>query len=160
VHVDVSGWELVLGSVVPWVIAKARRVAGHADTEVDRVIDAVAERAHELIDARLGADPAWVKLHEEAETEGEVSERTLQRVELAIADVADADETFANQIHEVLAVLAERGRPGPTASASTGAVAIGGDAIADVNADNGGVAAQFLGSVTVHPPSSPGQGRA
>ena len=147
---DVEGLQLVMGGVVAWVLGKARRAAGLADGQVDHAMDVLAERAHGAIDARLGADPAWVKLNAEAETEGAVSDRTRQRVELAVEDAVEADPGFAEQWQHIVAELAAK-QTARNVSATSGGTAVG----RDLHIEGGQVAAQTMRQVNIHP-SPPG----
>ncbi|MEU8263989.1 chromosome partitioning protein [Micromonospora sp. NPDC048999] len=144
------GFELVVGWLAAYAWGKARRVAGGADAEVDRVFDAGMARLHDLVSARLGPDPALAKLEAEAgqaaattAAEVVVSDRTRQRVELAIADVADTDPSFATALDTLVAQLRQAQAPtagsisvshsGP-ATATGGGVAISGAVGGDVTA--------------------------
>ena len=80
-----AGIELAVGYVFAWAVRKARRVAGRADAEVDRALDAALDRLHRLVGCKLGEDPAWRRLAEEAGTDrGELSGLTRHRVMLAL----------------------------------------------------------------------------
>ena len=81
----VTGVELLLGAVIGWAVRKARRVGGRVDGQVDEALDAGVDRLGELVAGKLGADPALVKLESEAAA-GEVSQRTRDRVRLAVED--------------------------------------------------------------------------
>ena len=57
---------VIVGYVIAWAVRKARRAGGRLDTEVDAAMDAGLDRLHEVVAAKLGADPAWVDLRDEA----------------------------------------------------------------------------------------------
>jgi hypothetical protein len=100
---------LVVGYLVAWAARKAGRVAKRADAEVDAALDAGLDRVHELIAGRLGTDSAVVTLQTEAAESGQVSQRTRQWVELAVAEEVDHDEQFGQALAAVVAELAAAG---------------------------------------------------
>jgi len=62
-----TGIEIAVGYVFAWLVRKANRVAGRADAEVDRTLDAAMSKLHDVVSTKLGEDPALKKLAEEAE---------------------------------------------------------------------------------------------
>ncbi|WP_159025190.1 chromosome partitioning protein [Streptomyces sp. MUSC 125] len=99
-----TGVEIAVGYAFAWLVRKAKRVTGRADTEVDRGLDAAMDRLHVLISAKLGADPALERAREEAgEGRLEPSERTRRRLTDFLEDAAEHDTAFA----EALAQLVE-----------------------------------------------------
>jgi hypothetical protein len=148
-----TGLELVAGYLVAWVVRKARRVAARADAEVDDAVNVGIERLHDLINAKLGGDSALKRLEAEAAERGEATQRTRERVRLAVEDAVEADHAFAARLEEILANL----QPAGTAAVSVQdhAVAAGGDV--RIEAELGGVAAGVIhGHVTPGNPSRPG----
>ena len=108
------GVEVVLGALIAWAIAKARRVGREADEIADEVIDAGAARVHDLVMAKLGADPALAKLEIEASRTEAVSERTLDRARLAIEDAIEEDHEFATELAAAVAQLRPEADRTPT----------------------------------------------
>ncbi|GHF44339.1 hypothetical protein GCM10010218_27080 [Streptomyces mashuensis] len=53
-----SGFEVAAGFLGAWAVQKVRRVAGRADAEVDRAVDAAMDDLHELVSTRLGEGAA------------------------------------------------------------------------------------------------------
>jgi hypothetical protein len=131
------GLEVAVGYAAAWVWRKARRVGGQLDRDVDAALDAALERVHALVAQKLAGEPAFAQL--EAQAAGDtrelaVSERTQQRVTLALEDAAEADERFARQLAALIEAvrLAERasGSAVPTVAVTasgTRSVAIGGN---------------------------------
>ncbi|GAA3623785.1 hypothetical protein GCM10022419_131810 [Nonomuraea rosea] len=150
------GLELLIGYAVAYLVRKWKRVAGRADAEVDHALDSGMDRLHEVVRAKLGEDPALVRLEREA-ARGVESERSVQRVQLAIADAAEDDTTFAAQLEQAVAHLRDHDPIG-TASAGDHGVAVNRDM--HIKADRGSVAAGVIhGSVPPlpsFPPSPPG----
>src|SRR5437660_12786190 len=98
-----TGVEIAVGYVFAWAVRKARRVAGRADAEVDRALDLATERLHDLVSQKLGDDPVLRKLAEEAEAGQEKpSDRTRQRVQLALEDAAQQDSGFDQALDEAV----------------------------------------------------------
>jgi hypothetical protein len=71
---------LVAGYLIAWAVGKAKRAAGRLDGEVDAVMDAGLDRLHGVIAGKLGADLATARLEADAQTSGEVEQRTQDRV--------------------------------------------------------------------------------
>ena len=151
----VAGLELVVGYLIAWSVGKARRAGARLDDDVDLVIDVELDRLHDVVVAKLGADPALNKLEQAVAATGEVSERTRRRVADALADAADDDHEFAATLAALLSELQRVGAAAPAVPASGDrSAAVGRDAHA--TADHGSVAALTMGDVTQGgPPAGP-----
>ena len=110
------GLELIAGYLVAWAVRKARRAGQRLDKETDEVMDAGLDRLHEVVMAKLGSDPAFVKLETDASQGLELSERTVQRVQYAVEEATEEDPQFATAVEQVLAQL-ERFRDGASSVA-------------------------------------------
>ncbi|MGW9032043.1 hypothetical protein ACWGQ5_50260 [Streptomyces sp. NPDC055722] len=135
--------EIAVGYVFAWLARKAQRVAGRADAEVDRGLDAGMGRLHDLVSRQLGQDPALLRAAEEAGEGREVlSERTQRRLTDSLEDAAERDagfaEALANLVEELLAAAAS-GSAGGGVSASGDGQAVGGNA--EIRAEGGSAAA-------------------
>ena len=75
-----------------------------ATWQIDGALDAGVDRLGELVAGKLGADPALVKLESEAAA-GEVSQRTRDRVRLAVEDASEDDPGFATAVADALRQL-------------------------------------------------------
>ncbi|MGW5284674.1 hypothetical protein ACWERI_35425 [Streptomyces collinus] len=74
-----------------------------ADGEVDRALDAGMDRLHHLVSQKLGEDAALGRLNEEAAGgQDGPSDRTRQRVQLALEDAAERDPAFAADLEHAL----------------------------------------------------------
>jgi hypothetical protein len=115
----VTGVELVVGYLVGWAVRKARRVAGRADAEVDQALDAGMDRLHEVVSARLGADPALEQTVVEAASEREaVTDRTRLRLRLALEEAVEQDPVFQRALDDAVSRIeaaAESAGPGARA---------------------------------------------
>lgn len=155
----VTGAEIAVGYVFVWLVRKARRVAGRADAEVDRALDAGMEQLHALVGRKLGADPALERAREEAEAgQPEPSPRTRRRLTDSIEDAAERDTGFAEELARLVAEVqaaAEAASPGGVSASGEGQ-AIGGNV--DIRAEGGSAAALRMGDVTLGPdPGRPGR---
>jgi len=130
------GLELVVGYLAAWAWLKARRVAGRADTEVDAALDAGMNRLHEMIAAKLAADPALEQLEIHAGADLDqvtIPDRTRERVRLSLEDAVEADTVFAARLEELVAELraaqetSGTGPPAGVVASGERAVAVGGD---------------------------------
>ncbi len=108
--------EVALGLVLAWVVAKTRRIAVRADGIVDSALDAAVDRVGEVVMAKLGSDTAVQRLQIEAAKEsGEVTDRTRDRVKLALADAVDDDPDFAQELAAAVAAVDKAGGAGAVA---------------------------------------------
>lgn len=155
----VTGIELVVGYLAAWAVRKGRRVAGRADQEVDQALDAGMDRLHELVAGKLGGDPSLERLTLEGQSGQEPSERTRQRVQLALEDAADDDPDFGQTLQAAVDRLEELKQQGRAVTATgDGAGAVGGNV--SIRADRGSAAAWSMGDVTLGtPPPDPQQRR-
>lgn len=157
--VVMTGAELAVGYFVAWVVRKVRRVAGSADEEVDRVLDASMERVHDLISQRIGGEPALHQLEAEIQAGQDAPrELTRRRVVLALQDAVESDTSFADELNQLLDELAQYEEASGGVSAGAGGVAAGGHI--DVHAEHGSVAGVIIsGGVHLGNPTQPGPGQ-
>jgi hypothetical protein len=137
------GVELVLGALIAWAVAKARRAGKALDEVVDVAIDAGAARAQDkvrdVVLGKRGSDSAVKsavqRLEAEVAKDGTVSPRTRQRVSDAIGYAADDDPKFAAELKAALdeaarhpALVAAQGQnavSGTATASGQGSIAIG-----------------------------------
>ncbi|MDH6124839.1 hypothetical protein [Kitasatospora sp. GP82] len=153
-----TGLEIAVGYLFAWAVRKSKRVADRADAEVDRGLDAGMDKLHDLVSHKLGQDPALHKLTEEAEAgQAQPSDRTRQRVQLALEDAAEQDPGFAEALERAVKHLQAQTPTAGGVSAGDGGQAVGGNV--DISADHGAVAAWTItGNVTLGGPAQPGAG--
>jgi hypothetical protein len=151
----VTGVEIAVGYLFAWAVRKARRVAGRADQETDRALDAGMDRLHDLVSRKLDGDRALERLAGEAESgQEELGERTRQRVQLALEDAAEGDPGFAEALDRAVKQLQTLERAAGAASAGDGGQAVGGNV--HIEARDNSAAAWTMGNVTLGNPPSPG----
>lgn len=97
-----TGVEVAVGYMFAWLVRKARRVAGRADGEVDRTLDAGMDQLHDLVSSRLGQDPALERAREEAESGQDLTDRTRRRLTDSLEDAAERDEHFAAALEQLV----------------------------------------------------------
>lgn len=142
-----TGVEIVVGYLAAYAWRKARRVAGRADAVVDQGLDAGMDRLHGMVAGRLGLDPAWQQLEAQAGSDLEavaVSERTIERVRLALLDEVEKDPGFGTGLEELVArlqVLEEQSGTGVTSVTASGerAIAVGSDSSGITSTGDGAV---------------------
>lgn len=127
------GFETVVGFLIAWAVRKAGRLGKRVDTEVDQAMDAGLDRLHDVVAAKLGQDPALAKLRTEAEESGAVGARTKTRVQMALEEATEQDQSFAEALDAALGRLQ---RDVDKVSAGDRGVAVSGG----VHAADGGVA--------------------
>jgi hypothetical protein len=104
----------------------------------DRASDDAGGRLYELVSVRLGPDPVFALMVQQAQASG-VTTRTLRRLTDSIAEAADSDVSFAGRLDRL---VRELGLPGSATTASgERSVAIGGD--------NSGVVATGDGAINI-----------
>ncbi|MGX6607432.1 chromosome partitioning protein [Micromonosporaceae bacterium Da 78-11] len=142
--------SVVAGYVIAWAVRKARRAGGRLDAEVDTVMDAGLDRLHDTVAAKLGVDPVLPEVEEEAAgPEGQVSELTRQRVELAVTAAARKDDVFGKAVTDLVAQLqAAEQRGGAQILAGGQSTVFTGDARAEAR-DGGFAFGQVGGDVNV-----------
>lgn len=109
-----TGLELVAGYLIAWGVSKLKRAGRRLDQETNQVIDAGLDRLHDAIAAKLGTDPALVKLDADVAQGLEPSDRTRRRVQDAVEEAAEDDPGFAAVIEALLARLEEARDGAPT----------------------------------------------
>ncbi|MFE6056853.1 hypothetical protein ACFQ6N_39460 [Kitasatospora sp. NPDC056446] len=153
-----SGVEVAVGYVFAWAVRKARLIAGRADGEVDRALEAGMDHVHDVVSRKLGQDPALEQTVEEAgEGQGQLSDNTRQWLEASLNNAARKDAEFAAALKAAVEQAQAVERAAAGVSANGGSIGIGGDA--HVHAEGGSVAAvQISGPVTLGPanPQQPG----
>ncbi|MFC9250048.1 hypothetical protein [Amycolatopsis thailandensis] len=92
-----------MGFLIAWTVGKARRAGKQLDGIADQVVDASAARLREVVLRKLGTDSAVERLQLEAGQPEGVSERTAQRVTLALEDAVEQDVDFAADLKAALA---------------------------------------------------------
>ncbi len=149
-----TGIEIAVGYVFAWAVRKARRVAGRADQEIDRTLDATMDQLHEVVSRKLGEDPALQRLTAEAEAgQAQPSDRTRQRVRLALEDAVEQDPGFGEALDRAVTEVRALSRASGGVSAGDGGQAVGGNV--DIRADHGSAAAWTMGNVNLGNPPQP-----
>ncbi len=152
-----TGIEIAVGYLFNWAVRKGSRVAKRADAEFDTVLDASMDKLHTLVADKLTTDPGLRKLEQEAAAgRDQPSDRTRQRVLLALEDAAEEDPGFADALRQAVARIPSA--PGASATATDGGVAAGRDI--RVHAGSGSIAAVTIeGGARINPPApAPPQG--
>ncbi|MFJ8273777.1 hypothetical protein ACIQ8G_26445 [Streptomyces sp. NPDC094154] len=151
-----TGIELVVGYLAAWAVRKGCRVAGRADQEVDQALDAGMDRLHEAVASKLGGDPALERMALEGQSGQDPSERTRQRVQLALEDATDDDPDFALALQAAVDRLEElKQQNGAVTATGDGTGAVGGNV--SIRADHGSAAAWTMGNVSIGAPPDPQQ---
>ncbi|MGW5715332.1 hypothetical protein ACWEVP_04135 [Amycolatopsis sp. NPDC003865] len=120
------GLEVAVGFLIAWAVGKARRVGKQLDGVADQVMDASAVRLRDILVRKLGTDSAVQRLQLEAAESPEISERTLQRVTLALEEAVVQDGEFAAELESALAEVSDSDGTPQTMAVSGSAVAHGG----------------------------------
>ncbi|WP_051451533.1 hypothetical protein [Actinospica robiniae] len=144
-----TGIEVAVGYMFAWLVRKAKYVAGRADAEVDRSLDAGMDHLHELVSKKLGQDSALERAREEAEAgQTEPSERTRRRLTDSLEDAVEHDQDFAHALNNLVTELqAAAASAGDGASASGEGQAIKGSV--HIHAEGGSAAALRMRDVTI-----------
>lgn len=143
--------EVVVGLVIAWVIAKARRVAVRADGVVDQALDTAVDRVGDLVTTRLAGDSALAQLEAEAADKGEVLDRTRQRVQLAVEDAVEKSPEFGRELETAVAAAHAAGAAAAQSTGSHGVVING----SVIGSGSGVVIGAVTGGVGVGTPPDP-----
>jgi hypothetical protein len=153
------GAEIAVGCVFAWVARKARRVGARADEQLDATLDAGVDRAgeklYELVAGRLASEPALEQLIGQAEQGADTpSPRTVQRVALALEDVAEKDAAFAATLDALIEQARAVQQAGVGVALAPGGVAVSGSQ--QNSAHTGGIAAGVIHGGAQAGPQAPG----
>jgi hypothetical protein len=143
--------EVVVGLVIAWVIAKVRRAAVRADGVVDQALDAAVDRVGDLVTTRLAGDSAVAQLEVEAVEKGGVSDRTRQRVQLAVEDAVEKSPGFGRELEAAVAAVHAAGAAAAQSTGSHGVIINGGV----TGSGSGVVIGAVTGGVGVGTPPDP-----
>ncbi|WP_037636110.1 hypothetical protein [Streptomyces katrae] len=126
-----TGIELLAGAAVGYLMRKLRRAAEPADAEADQAFDIGMDAIHDLVSRQLSGDTALETLVTEVgRGGGEVSERTVRRVSDAVAEHAERDAGFAEQLQRLVdAVESRAGSAGATGTVHQSATASGSSSV-------------------------------
>ncbi|NUP51341.1 MAG: chromosome partitioning protein [Catenulispora sp.] len=157
------GAEIAVGYMFAWLVRKARRVGDRADAHIDAALDAGVDRAgeklHQLVAGRLSGDAALERLTTEAQQLPEApSERTAQRVALALEAAAEDDPDFGAAVEDLVRQLQEADRAAGSSVASARGVVVNGDVKVRAK-DNAFAAGVVTGNVNIGNPPAPGKGQ-
>jgi hypothetical protein len=130
-----------LGILIGWFARRARHVGERLDEKVDEVLDHGLEKVHDLVSAKLHGEPALTTLEGEVVENGEPTDRTKTRVQLALEEAVETDQVFADALGAAVAQVQAAERQTGVANATDHGIANTGD----LNATNGGV---VIGGVT------------
>jgi hypothetical protein len=121
-----------LARVTAQYIARKRTIG------VDRASGDAGDRLYELVSVRLGPDPVFALMVQQAQAGG-VTARTLRRLADSIAEAAESDVSFAGWLDRLVRELGLAGSA--TTASGERSVAIGGD--------NSGIVATGDGAINV-----------
>ena len=144
----IVGAEVAVAYLLTWLVAKARRGLRQADEHVDAAVDAgvdyISQRLHELIGTKLRGDFALEQLELEAGNETESpTERTVQRVTLALEEAVEGDPSFARAIEDLVGQLQSASGTGEPMKIGDRTVTVTGSV--EIRASDQSVAAMIIG---------------
>ncbi|HEY9327516.1 MAG TPA: hypothetical protein VIS09_04645 [Streptomyces sp.] len=122
------GMEVVVGMLIMWAAGKARRVGRELNGITDRTLELTTQRLWEVVEAKLGADPAIQQLVAESQQNGDVTHSVRTRAETALQDAADHDPRFAAALEAIVSSQTS----GSDTAAATGAPSSGVRAVGSV----------------------------
>jgi hypothetical protein len=128
------GLEMAVGFLIAWAVGKARRAGRQLDGVADQVVDAASARLRDVMLRKLGTDSAVQRLQVEAAESATISDRTRDRVTLALEEAVEEDREFAAELESAMADVEKSGvasaisyvtEVSGTATAAGGGIAIG-----------------------------------
>jgi hypothetical protein len=104
-----TGVEVLAGAAVGYLLRRLRKRDGLEVLGLDTAL----EELRQLLVRMIGDDSALVRLREQAEM-GEVSERTKRRTADAIAEAAESDYLFYDELQHIIERLSDLDRQAGT----------------------------------------------
>ncbi|TWG03733.1 hypothetical protein FHX80_112168 [Streptomyces brevispora] len=135
------GMEVVVGMLIAWAAGKARRAGTELNGITDRALELTAQRLWDLVEAKLGTDPAIQRLVSESQQNGDATPSARTRAETALQDAADHDPRFAAALEAIVSSQASGGDTTaatgvPSSSVQAGGAAITGTVFGNIKANN------------------------
>lgn len=94
--------EIAVGLLITRLVRQALLDSDRADMKVNESFEVALRAVHELVVAKLGADPALERLQIEASSSGEVRPRTQARLALSLEDAVEEDAEFAKNLEHAV----------------------------------------------------------
>ena len=116
----------------------AEHIAQQRTIRVDRAEGDEDDRLYELVSVRLGSDPAFALMVQQAQAGG-VTTRTLRRLTDSITEAVEADASFADRLDHLVREL----RLHETATTASGERSVA------IKGDNSGIVATGDGAINV-----------
>ncbi|MFE6766444.1 hypothetical protein [Streptomyces sp. NPDC057689] len=143
--------EVVVGMLIMWAAGKVRRAGRDLNGITDRALELSTQRLWEVVEAKLGTDPAIRRLVSESEQNGDATPSARTQAETALQDAADRDPRFAAALE---AIVSERAGGGGTAGAAggpTNGIRAGGAVITGSNSGRINANTKIINRVTQNP---------
>ncbi|THA74468.1 hypothetical protein E6R60_20255 [Streptomyces sp. A0642] len=133
------GMEVVVGMLIAWAAGKARRAGRGLNGLTDHALELTTQRLWEVVDAKLGRDPAIQRLVTESQQHGDATPSARTRAETALQEAADRDPRFAAALEAIVASQASDGvstaaTEPPSTSIHAGGAVITGPNFGEINA--------------------------
>lgn len=100
----VPGLEMAVGLLIAWFARNSGRGWPRLAGVTEEAMNAVLDKAHDVIIRKLGEDSAITQLESEVAATGDAGTRTQTRVRLAIEEAAEQDKAFAAELESALRV--------------------------------------------------------
>ncbi|MFG2595786.1 hypothetical protein [Streptomyces sp. NPDC048462] len=126
------GMDVAVGMLIMWAVGKARRAGGQLNGLTDHTMELLVQRLWELVDAKLGGDPAIQQLVSESRENGDATAPARTRAENVLRDAADQDPRFAAQLEAILS-NAGGGNTSPPADSEPTGIRAGGAVVTGAN---------------------------
>ncbi|MFJ4899976.1 MULTISPECIES: hypothetical protein [unclassified Streptomyces] len=134
------GMEVVVGMLIAWAAGKARRAGRELNGVTDRALELTTQRLWDVVEAKLGTDPAIQRLVSESQQNGDPTPSARTRAETALQDAADHDPRFAAALEAIVSSQAggdgtTAATNGPSSSVQAGGAAITGPTFGNIKAN-------------------------
>lgn len=100
--------EVVAGMLIMWAARKVRTAGRQLNGITDRTLELAAQRLSEVVEAKLGTDPAIRRLVSESEQDGQPTPAARASAETALQSAADRDPRFAAALEAIVSTLPSR----------------------------------------------------
>ncbi|MFD5984918.1 hypothetical protein [Streptomyces cyaneofuscatus] len=133
------GMEVVVGMLIMWAAGKARRAGRGLNGVTDRALELTTQRLWDVVEVKLGTDPAIQQLVSESRQNGDATPSARTRAETVLRDAADHDPRFAAALEAIVSSASggdsAAATSGPSSSVHAGGAAITGPTFGNIKAN-------------------------
>ncbi|WP_371659510.1 hypothetical protein [Streptomyces sp. NBC_00280] len=127
------GMDVVVGMLIMWAAGKVRRVGREFNGLTDHALELTAQRLWDVVEAKLGTDPAIQRLVSESQQNGDATVLARTRAETVLQNAADHDPRFAAALEAIVSSQAGGGDTSAATDVPSSGIHAGGSVITGAN---------------------------